>query len=227
MQPSSSRPEGRGGTQATHTPSNTTTETVLERNLVYRDDNIAYVVEGLYLGNITAAYSQPLLCRLDVQCVVDLSGTRPAQVPAAKKSICPCTCPRTTPHHRSRLCIDIPDTDEVDITQFSSEVTRFIHAAHLKGKNVLVHSYKGQSRAPALVILYLMTIIRMSFAQALSLVQTSYPCVDLNPAFRMTLQEVDRRLSPPPSPSPGPDITTITTTTTATTTHPKIRTAWT
>ncbi|KAK8394037.1 hypothetical protein O3P69_006315 [Scylla paramamosain] len=102
LQPSSSRPEGCGGREVAHTSPNTTTETVPRRNLVYRDDNIAYVVEGLYLGNITAAYSQPLLCRLDVQCVVDLSGTRPTQVPADKKSICPCTCPLTTPHHRSR-----------------------------------------------------------------------------------------------------------------------------
>ena len=66
----------------------------------------------------------------------------------------------------------------------------------------------------------------MSLAQALSLVRTSYPCVDINSGFLATLKKLDRCLGPPLSPPVAQD-TTTTTVTNAATTQSNIRTAWT
>ncbi|KAG7154321.1 Dual specificity protein phosphatase 1-like, partial [Homarus americanus] len=172
-----------------------------QRNFLYSDDNISYVLQGVYMGNIRAAYCEPILCRLNIQCVVDLSNMLPTKVPAEEKSICPCTCPLKTAHHRSRLCINIPDSADIDITQFMAEVNHFMVMARQNQKHILVHSYHGKSRAPAILILYLMTVHRMTLRQAFSLVKASHRPITLNVGFQKTLQDLERRLwsSLPPS----------------------------
>ena len=54
-----------------------------------------------------AAYCEPILCRLDIECVVDLSNLMPAEVPPNKKSICPCTCDQETVHQRSKYVLKV------------------------------------------------------------------------------------------------------------------------
>ncbi|XP_066989388.1 uncharacterized protein [Macrobrachium rosenbergii] len=167
----------------------------VQRSCLFLDGNICQVIDGLFLGNIKAAYCEPLLCKLNIECVVDLSNVLPAQVPSASKSICPCTCPLKTAHLRTRLCINIPSSEEIDITQYADDINRFIEGSRKQGKNVLIHSFHGKSRAPAVIIQYLMTMYKMSFSRAFSLVKSAFPEVSLNVGFHRTLQRLDRRLS--------------------------------
>ncbi|XP_068224692.1 MAP kinase phosphatase with leucine-rich repeats protein 1-like [Palaemon carinicauda] len=167
----------------------------VQRSPHFLDGNICQVIDGLFLGNIKAAYSEPLLCRLNIECVVDLSNVMPTQVPSASKSICPCTCALETAHLRTRLCINIPNSEDIDIAQYMDDVNSFIEGSRKHCKNVLVHSYEGKSRAPAVIILYLMTMYGMSFSKALSLVKSGCLEVSLNTGFQRTLQNLDRRLS--------------------------------
>ncbi|XP_064091660.1 uncharacterized protein LOC135205241 [Macrobrachium nipponense] len=169
--------------------------TNVERSCLFLDGNICQVIDGLFLGNIKAAYCEPLLCKLDIECVVDLSDVMPAQVPSASKSICPCTCPLETAHLRTRLCINIPNSEEIDIMQYADDINRFIEGSLNQGKNVLIHSFHGKSRAPAVIIQYLMTMYKMSFSRAFSLVKSAFPEVSLNGGFHKNLQRLDRRLS--------------------------------
>lgn len=60
--------------------------------------------------------------------------------------------------------------------------------AHLKaGKRVVVHCWKGISRAPATIIAYLMLINCMPFEAAFDLVRSKSPRVDPNAGFLMQL----------------------------------------
>ncbi|KAK3854380.1 hypothetical protein Pcinc_039137 [Petrolisthes cinctipes] len=145
------------------------------RNLKYADHNIAYVVAGVYVGNLRAAYCEPVLCRLQIECVVDLSGLLPSQVPRHYHSLCPCTCPQSTPHHRSRLCIDLGDRPcGVEVNQVMGEVTSFLQAAIQRKKNALVHCVDGITTAPVVLAHYLNTVEEMPFIDALALVTSAY-----------------------------------------------------
>lgn len=57
------------------------------------------------MGNIEAAYSEPLLCRYRIESMVDVSALHPNQVDRQRKSICPCTCPLQIAHSRARLTV--------------------------------------------------------------------------------------------------------------------------
>ncbi|XP_047501817.1 uncharacterized protein LOC125047582 [Penaeus chinensis] len=173
-----------------------------QRNYRYSDENITRVLDMLYLGNIKAAYCEPILCRLSIEGIVDLSSLRPFEVPAEKKSICPCTCPLQIAHHRSRLCINIGVTEGLDITPYMSEVNRFIETLRRRKRNVLVHCYHGSNRGPAFVIQYLMCVHHLPLATSYALVKAaSKTKVVLHRTFRVALQNLEKELWPcrPPS----------------------------
>ncbi|XP_042876939.1 uncharacterized protein LOC122256374 [Penaeus japonicus] len=173
-----------------------------QRNYRYSDENITRVLDMLYLGNIKAAYCEPILCRLSIEGIVDFSSLRPFAVPAEKKSICPCTCPLQIAHHRSRLCINIGITEGLDITSYMSEVNRFIESFRRRKMNVLVHCYHGTNRAPAFIIQYLMCVHHLPLATSYALVKAaSKTKVDLHRTFRVALQNLEKELWPcrPPS----------------------------
>ncbi|XP_071534087.1 dual specificity protein phosphatase 4-like [Panulirus ornatus] len=171
-----------------------------QRGPVYSDANVSYVMSDLYVGNLRAAYCDPVLCRLNIQCVVDLSNLLPSQVPPTHRSMCPCPCDLTTVHHRSRLCINIPDSEDTDLTQFMTEVNRFLEGARRSARGVLVHSYHGRSRAPAVIIQYLMTVHSMRLKKAFSLVQTAHGPLAINKGFLKTLQQLEDHLWPGETP---------------------------
>ena len=63
------------------------------------------VAEYLFLGNVEAAYSEPLLCRYRIASLVDVSALHPNQIGRQRRSICPCTCPLQTAHCRAKLTV--------------------------------------------------------------------------------------------------------------------------
>nr|XP_027221275.1 uncharacterized protein LOC113813485 [Penaeus vannamei] len=173
-----------------------------QRNYRYSDENITRVLDMLYLGNIKAAYCEPILCRLSIEGIVDLSSLRPFEVPPDKKSICPCTCPLQIAHHRSRLCINIGVTEGLDIAPYMSEVNRFIETLRRRKRNVLVHCYHGTNRGPAFVIQYLMCVHHLPLATSYAMVKAaSKTKVALHRTFRVALQNLEKELWPcrPPS----------------------------
>lgn len=149
------------------------------------------ILDFLYVGSIETAYNEPLLCRLKIHVLVDLSNLVASQVPTAKKSNCPCPCKKEN-HFRSRLNVGVEDIEWENITQHFNDINNFIEGARRNNKNVLVVSYLGNSRAPTAVVQYMMRNFRLSLMDAFSLVQARRPCVSINSGFWRALQRVEK-----------------------------------
>ncbi|XP_022287419.2 uncharacterized protein LOC111100096 [Crassostrea virginica] len=168
---------------------------------MYRDECVSQVLDYLFIGSIEVAYNEPKLCRLKIDSLVDISNLSSAQVPSSKKLHCPCLCGHDSRHFRSRLIIRVEDDDKEDIEQYFSEINKFIDGARKCGKNVLIFSYLGNSRAPAAAIQYLMSHEGFLLRQAYNLVKNQRPSVEINQGFQNTLEALEHRLFPEAKPS--------------------------
>lgn len=82
---------------------NSTSGTSVDK--LYRGSLMSEVIDHVFIGKIEAAYSEQLLCKLGIECIIDLTDLLPHQVPGKIKSLCPCTCALQTPHSRAKLRI--------------------------------------------------------------------------------------------------------------------------
>lgn len=171
------------------------------RSRMFKHEHVAQVVDHLFIGSIEAAFNEPLLCKLGIDSLIDMSNVSNMQVPPEKKMLCPCLCPGETPHFRSRLILSIADNDKEDIEQYFHEIDRFIEGARRCEKKVLIFSYFGKSRAPAAAIQYLMTHEGFLLRQAFNLVKNQRPDVSINAGFQRCLEALERRLFPDAKPS--------------------------
>jgi dual specificity phosphatase 12 len=74
---------------------------------------------------------------------------------AAVLSVCSDWVPAQEPVMYMKHCrIDIEDTTHTNLLAELPKACEFIRAALCKGQNVLVHSVRGQNRAPAVVAAY-------------------------------------------------------------------------
>lgn len=83
---------------------------------------------------------------------------------------------------KPQLRIPIDDSPTVDLGPWVKEANAFVSEMHKQGKTVVVHCGAGLSRAPAIVIAYLMACEEMPFEAALRFVRTRRP-IDLNLGF--------------------------------------------
>uniref|UniRef100_H3D1X7 Dual specificity phosphatase 19a n=1 Tax=Tetraodon nigroviridis TaxID=99883 RepID=H3D1X7_TETNG len=79
--------------------------------------------------------------------------------------------------------VSIQDHPDVDLLCHLQECCEFIQQAHTEKGIVLVHCNAGVSRAPAVVIGYLMSCDGQSFDGALSLVKSAHPASSPNHGF--------------------------------------------
>ncbi|XP_028292533.1 dual specificity protein phosphatase 19-like [Gouania willdenowi] len=84
--------------------------------------------------------------------------------------------------------VSILDQPDVNLMLHIKECSDFIQQAHSEKGVVLVHCNTGVSRAPAVVIGYLMSCDGQSFDTALSLVQSTRPASSPNPGFMEQLR---------------------------------------
>lgn len=89
--------------------------------------------------------------------------------------------------------IEILDVPECNIRLVFDECFQFIDEGQKDGC-VLVHCNAGVSRAPTIVIAYLMNRNHMRFTEALQLVKSVRPSIRPNDGFTKTLQAYDREL---------------------------------
>ncbi|XP_075685662.1 dual specificity protein phosphatase 19 [Rhinoderma darwinii] len=85
--------------------------------------------------------------------------------------------------------LSILDLPETDITSYFPECFDFIEEARLQTGVVLVHCNAGVSRAPAIIIGYLMYSEKLNFARAFSIVKNARPAVCPNPGFMEQLHK--------------------------------------
>eukprot|EP00732_Lithocolla_globosa_P007811 Lithocolla_globosa_v1_NODE_10385_length_603_cov_10.990876.p1 type:complete len:171 gc:universal NODE_10385_length_603_cov_10.990876:544-32(-) len=92
------------------------------------------------------------------------------------------------------LGIDADDVADYPISQHFSQTFDFIHSALQSNRNVLVHCRSGQSRAPTIVIAFLMKRYGLRFREASSVVARKRPIISPNIGFIEELKTFERTI---------------------------------
>lgn len=163
----------------------------------YSEPVISKVTDYIYVGNVNAAYSGRMLCRNNIDSIIDMSNL-PGETCL---SLIPCTCSRGTKHSWSRLKVDIADPGELgeDFTgqhqRCFDAINECIDASAGKRKRVLVHCRDGFSLAPTCVIQYLMIRHNMRLIAAYELLRAKHP-VNIQECHQNALVSLERSLRP-------------------------------
>lgn len=92
------------------------------------------------------------------------------------------------------LVLPAEDRPDFDISQHFPVAMRFINAAQRSGGRVLVHCHAGVSRAPTIVLAYIMTYARLPLRLAWEYLRDRRPVIRPNPGFVRQLRQLDERL---------------------------------
>jgi len=95
------------------------------------------------------------------------------------------------PTHLSYLTVQLGDSVTEQLLPKLPEVKAFIDGCLAGGGKVLVHCADGMSRAPSLLIAYIMETFNTDFKTALSFVQQRRFCVQPNDGFEQQLKEFE------------------------------------
>jgi protein-tyrosine phosphatase len=135
---------------------------------------ISPVQETIYLGSIAALKQADRVQQLGIEAVLRLDRLD-----------------RATGHWSeafSVLDLPIPDGEPIEVDALQTG-TAFIHEHVQAGRKVLVHCQMGVSRAPTLVMAYLIEYQGMSLPEAYRLVSQNRPIVSPSPALIQSLVE--------------------------------------
>ncbi|CAI9118589.1 OLC1v1020179C1 [Oldenlandia corymbosa var. corymbosa] len=143
------------------------------------EDNIpCKIEEGLYLGSLGAASNKSALKSLNITHILTVANSLP-------------------PVHANDFVykiVDIPDREDVKISQYFDDCFEFIDDAKKKGGGVLVHCFVGRSRSVTIVVAYLMKKHGMSLSQALDHVRSKRPVASPNKGFMSQLMDFEKTL---------------------------------
>lgn len=168
----------------------------------YKDHHIVEVLDFLFLGDIEAANREPLLCRLNIGYMVDLSNLTLHQMRRrVKLKDCPCLCPSERKHSPIRLTVLVDEACNEDIEQYFDEINAFIEGARKTGNKVLVFCVNGHTVSPTFVIQYLMKTLNWTVKQAFTFVKSRRADIETSNGFQRALIKLERRLLPQSVPS--------------------------
>jgi len=87
----------------------------------------------------------------------------------------------------------ILDRENQDLLPYLKDINVFIHLNRLNGRNVLVFSDAGYSRAPTIILQYLIQVENMSLAKSLILLTSQRYQPNINSGFMKTLRKLERK----------------------------------
>ncbi|XP_051885472.1 uncharacterized protein LOC127577877 [Pristis pectinata] len=167
----------------------------IPEQLQYSEPVIAKVTEYIYVGNLNAAYSGRILCKNNIDSIIDMSNL-PGEL-----NICliPCTCSKNVKHSWSRLKVNINDFLNEDVFPLKEhcfeDINGCISASAEKQKRVLVHCRDGYSLAPTCIIQYLMLKQNMHLMTAYEFVRSKYP-LNIKECHQNLLVTLEKSLRP-------------------------------
>ncbi|KAL3505863.1 hypothetical protein ACH5RR_031245 [Cinchona calisaya] len=142
-----------------------------------RGDNIpCKIEEGLYLGSLGAAHHKHALESLNITHILTVANSLPPAYP----------------NEFVYKIVDIPDREDINVSQYFDECFEFIDEAKSKGGGVLVHCFVGRSRSVTVVLAYLMKKNGMSLSQALEHVRSKRPVASPNSGFMSQLRDFEK-----------------------------------
>ena len=84
----------------------------------------------------------------------------------------------------------LSDNSNFDLTPFLEEITKTIYQKIEEGEKVLVHCKMGVSRAPSVIIAYLIKQMRMDFHSAFNFLHQINPKISPNLGYLMQLHKI-------------------------------------
>ncbi|XP_048401727.1 uncharacterized protein LOC125459374 [Stegostoma tigrinum] len=167
----------------------------IPEQLQYTEPVIAKVTDYIYVGNLNAAYSGRILCKNNIDSIIDMSNL-PGEL---NMCLIPCTCSRNVKHSWSRLKVDINDFSNDDVFPLKQrcfeDINECINASTEKQKRVLIHCRDGYSLAPTCIIQYLMQKQNMQLMTAYEFVKAKYP-LNIKECHQNLLVTLEKSLRP-------------------------------
>lgn len=177
-------------------PSKIIPEIKIDKTL-YKDQNVTEILDFLYMGDLEAANREPLLCRLNIEYIIDLSNLSGEQV---KRTIrlkdCPCLCASTMKHTRIRLNLHLDETVGDGISHYFDEINRFIEGARKSNRRVLIYCVTGLILAPTITTQYMIQVMGMTLKQAHGHITKIKPEVTFREGFQRALIRLEQNLRP-------------------------------
>jgi len=140
------------------------------------------IFPGIYLSSYNISKRRDLLVEHGITHVINLSEHR-------------------NPHSDTftYLKIDLPDYPDSDISQYFEQTSDFICQALSSGGGVLINCWAGMSRAPTILLAFLITRRGLDLDTALHWLQSRRSVVDPNPGFIEQLGKLKTKKDPTPS----------------------------
>ncbi|XP_015517842.1 dual specificity protein phosphatase 15 [Neodiprion pinetum] len=132
------------------------------------------VLPGLYVGNYRDSKDAAQLERYEITHILAIHD-------AARRL-------HSDKHY---LCILAADTPDQNLTQYFPLCNDFIHAARLRGGNVLIHCLAGMSRSVTVAVAYIMSTTDLSWKEALKVVRVGRAVANPNVGFQQQLQDFE------------------------------------
>jgi hypothetical protein len=142
------------------------------------------VVNGLYIGNESAARNAALLASLRITHIVNLNG---------------CEAAAGFPDGYKYFVVKLRDSSWETLSEEFWEALQFVKDAIADGGCVLCHCRRGISRSAVLCIAFLMDTRGLTCNAALALLKQQRPIVDPGQGFMEQLKEREARSKPPES----------------------------
>uniref|UniRef100_A0A8C4WWI7 Dual specificity phosphatase 22a n=1 Tax=Eptatretus burgeri TaxID=7764 RepID=A0A8C4WWI7_EPTBU len=133
------------------------------------------IIDGLYLGNYHDSKDREQLSRNNITHIVSIHDYPKPELADMKY-----------------LCLNASDCSSQDLTRYFKDCVKFIHECRLKGGGCLVHCMAGISRSTTVVLVYLMTVTELGFADTLAAVRTVRTHACPNCGFQEQLQHFER-----------------------------------
>ena len=136
--------------------------------------NIIKILPKLYLSNYDGVSNKKILEKKNISIIFNLT----------KKN---CKSLYSKNFHYENY--EIKDDGKINIKFLLKKIIKKIHSYIKKNKNVVIHCYKGISRAPTIVIAYLMEIYGRSYEDAFDYVKMKSDDIDPNAGFLVQLMD--------------------------------------
>lgn len=100
--------------------------------------------------------------------------------------------PRRLFPDKNYLCVMASDNEQQNLSQYFAICNDFIHAARLRGNNVLVHCLAGMSRSITVCIAYVISVTEIpTWQEGLKVVRAGRAIANPNLGFQNQLQEFE------------------------------------
>ena len=131
------------------------------------------ILKNLYLSDFKTVEDSKFLTKNKIDIIINLTSKK---------------CQNSLSQKKFKIIkFDIADNPDVKIIDLITKVTNEIEKYRKLEKNIVVHCYKGISRAPTMIMAYLMLFLGMGFETAFEFVREKSPVVDPNAGFLMQL----------------------------------------